>query len=170
MQLDMTHTFYNDQLIQMTTSFNLVFSSRLRKEKFWISIFFPLRIRKFSVMGAISFPWWAFTSASDYVANKTKSFDIALSSFWRRQRHPTLENPMDGGAGRLQSMGLLKVGPTERLPFHFSLSWIGEGNGNPLQCSYLENPRDRGAWWAAVYGVTQSRTWLKWLSSSSSSF
>ena len=44
----------------------------------------------------------------------------------------------------------------------------GEGNGNPLQCSCLENPRDGGAWWAAVYGVSQSRTWLKWLSSSSS--
>ena len=56
-----------------------------------------------------------------------------------------------------------------RLPFHFSLSCIGEGNGNPLQCSCLENPRDRGAWWASVYGVAQSRTWLKWLSSSSSS-
>ena len=56
---------------------------------------------------------------------------------------------------------------TERLPFHFSLSCIGEGNGNPLQCSCLENPRDSGAWWAAIYGVAQSRTWLKRLSSSS---
>ena len=55
---------------------------------------------------------------------------------------------------------------TERLHFHFSLLCIGEGNGNPLQCSCLENPRDRGAWWAAVYGVAQSRTQLKWLSSS----
>ena len=54
---------------------------------------------------------------------------------------------------------------TERLPFHFSLSCVGEGSGNPLQCSCLENPRDGGAWWAAVYGVAQSRTWLKWLSS-----
>ena len=58
---------------------------------------------------------------------------------------------------------------TERLHFHFSLSCIGEGNGIPLQCSCLENPRDGGAWWAAVYGVAQSRTRLKWLSSSSSS-
>ena len=49
---------------------------------------------------------------------------------------------------------------TERLHFHFSLSCIGEGNGNPLQCSWLENPRDRGAWWAAIYGVAESRTWL----------
>ena len=58
---------------------------------------------------------------------------------------------------------------TERLHFHFSLSCIGEGNGNPHQCSCLENPRDGGAWWAAVRGVAQSRTWLKRLSSSSSS-
>ena len=58
---------------------------------------------------------------------------------------------------------------TERLHFHFSLSCTGEGNGNPLQCSCLENPRDGGAWWAAIYGVAQSRTRLKRLSSSSSS-
>ena len=55
---------------------------------------------------------------------------------------------------------------TERRHFHFSLSCIGEGNGNPLQCSCLENPRDGGAWWAVVYGVAQSRTRLKRLSSS----
>ena len=58
---------------------------------------------------------------------------------------------------------------TEQLHFHFSLLCIGEGNDNPLQCSCLENPRDDGAWWAAIYGVTQSRTQLKQLSSSSSS-
>ena len=58
---------------------------------------------------------------------------------------------------------------TERLPFHFSLSCIGERKGNPLQCSCLENPRDGGAWWVAIYGVSQSRTPLKRLSSSSSS-
>ena len=57
---------------------------------------------------------------------------------------------------------------TEQLHFHFSLSCIGEGNGNPLQCSCLENPRDGGAWWAAVYGVAHSRTQLKRRSSSSS--
>ena len=66
-------------------------------------------------------------------------------------------------------MGLLRVGMTERLHFHFLLSCIGEGGGDPLQCSCLENPRDRGAWWAAVYGVAQSQTRLKRLSSSSSS-
>ena len=58
---------------------------------------------------------------------------------------------------------------TEWLHFHFSLSCVGEGNGNPLQCSCLENPGNGGAWWAAVYGVAQSWTRLKQLSSSSSS-
>ena len=66
--------------------------------------------------------------------------------------------------GRLQSMGSLRV----RWDWATLLSCIGEGNGNPLQCSSLENRRDRGAWWAAVYGVAQSQTNLKWLSSSSS--
>ena len=65
--------------------------------------------------------------------------------------------------------GCEESGMTKRLHFHFSLSCIGEGNGNPLQCSCLENPRDRGAWWAAAYGVAQSQTRLKRLSSSSSS-
>jgi len=68
--------------------------------------------------------------------------------------------------GGLQSMGLLESDTTEWLHFHFSLSCIGEGNGSPLQCSCLENPRDGEAWW--VYGVAQSRTRLKWLNSSSS--
>ena len=63
--------------------------------------------------------------------------------------------------------GREELDTTERLPFHFSLSCIGEGNGNPLQCSCLENPRDSGAWWASVCGVAQSRTRLKRLSRSS---
>ena len=71
-------------------------------------------------------------------------------------RIPWMEEP-----GRLQSMGSLESDTTEQLHFHFSLSYIGEGNGNPLQCSCLENPRDGGAWWAAVYGVAQTRTRLK---------
>ena len=69
---------------------------------------------------------------------------------------PWMEEP-----GRLQSMGCEESDTTEQLHFHFSLSFTGEGNGNPLQCSCLENPRDGGAWWAAVYGVAQSRTRLK---------
>ena len=72
--------------------------------------------------------------------------------------------------GGLQSMGSLESDTTERLPFHFSLSCTGEGNGNPLQCSCLENPRDGKAWWAAIYGVAQSRTRLKRLSSSRGDF
>ena len=76
---------------------------------------------------------------------------------------PWMEEP-----GRLQSTGSLRVGHDWATSVHFSLSCIGEGNGNPLQCSCLENRRDGGAWWAAVYGVAQSRTQLKWLSSSRS--
>ena len=78
---------------------------------------------------------------------------------------PWMEEP-----GRLQSMGHKESDTTEWLHFHFSLSCIGEENGNPLQCSCLENPRDGGAWWAAISGVAQSQTRLKLLSSSSSIF
>ena len=77
---------------------------------------------------------------------------------------PWMEEP-----GGLQSMGSLRVGHNSVTSLSFSLSCIGEGNGNPLQCACLENPRDNRAWWAAVYGVAQSRTRLKRLSSSSSS-
>ena len=66
---------------------------------------------------------------------------------------PWTEDP-----GGLQSMGSLELDTTERLHFHFSLSCIGEGNGNALQCSCLENPRDGGAWCSAISGVAQSRT------------
>ena len=74
---------------------------------------------------------------------------------------PWMEKP-----GRLQSMGSLRVGHDWATSFSISLSCLGERNGSPLQCCCLENPRDGGACWAAVYGVTQSRTRLKWLSSS----
>ena len=77
---------------------------------------------------------------------------------------PWMEKPSG-----LQSMGSLELDTTEQLQFYFSLSCTGEGNGNPLQCSCLENPRDGEALWAAIYGVAQSRTQLKQLSSSSSS-
>ena len=69
--------------------------------------------------------------------------------------------------GRLKSMGSRRVRHDWPTSFHFSLSCIGEGNSNPLQCSCLENPRDGGAWWAAIYGVAQSWTRLKRLSCSS---
>ena len=92
----------------------------------------------------------------------------------RRQWHPTpvlLPGKSHGQGSLVGCNPWVRYGSdtTERLCFHFSLSCIGEGNGNPLQCSCLENPRDGGAWWAAVYGVTQSQTRLKRLSSSSSS-
>ena len=90
---------------------------------------------------------------------------------WRRQWQatPVLLPRKSHGRRSLvgcSPWGLKELDTTERLHFHFSLSHIGEGNGNPLQCSGLENPRDGGAWWAAVYGVAQSRTRLKRLSSS----
>ena len=91
----------------------------------------------------------------------------------RRQRRPTPVLLPGKSHGRRSPVGcspwgLEKSDTTERLHFHFSLSCIGEGNGSPLQCSCLENPRDGRAWWAAVCGVAQSRTRLKRLSSSSS--
>ena len=91
----------------------------------------------------------------------------------RRQWHPTPVLLPGESHGRrclvgYSPWGCEELDTTEWLHFHFSLSCTGEGNGNPLQCSCLENPRDGGAWWAAVYGITQSQTWLKRLSSSSS--
>ena len=86
----------------------------------------------------------------------------------RRQWHPTPVLLPEKSHGRRSLVGCIPWGHeesdmTERLHFHFSC--IGEENGNPLQCSCLENPRGRGVWWAAIYGVAQSRTRLKWLSS-----
>ena len=94
---------------------------------------------------------------------------ILGTSYRRRQWQPPL---LPGKShGRRSLVGCSPWGREEsdttewlHFPFHFSLSCIGEGNGNPLQCSCLENPKDGRAWWAAVYGVTQSRTRLKWLS------
>ena len=91
---------------------------------------------------------------------------------WRRQWQPTPVLLPGKSHGQRSLVGCGPWGreesdTTEQLHFHFSLSCIGEGNGNPLQCSCLENPRDRGAWWADVYGVAQSQTQLKRLSSSS---
>ena len=102
------------------------------------------------------------------------SYTIGFICFiiWRRQWHPTPVFLPGKSHGQRSLVGCSLWGrwgldTTERPHFHFSLSCIGEGNGNPLQCSCLENPRDGGAWWAAVYGVVQSRTRLKRLSSSS---
>ena len=100
--------------------------------------------------------------------------DLAAAVIYmqRREWHPTpvLLPRKSHGRRRLERCspwGRRGSDTTEWLHFHFSLSCIGGGNGNPLQCSCLENPRDRGAWWAAVYGVAQSQRRLKQFSSSS---
>ena len=101
-------------------------------------------------------------------------FKRLCCNYWRRQWHPTPVLLPGKSHGRRSLVGCSpwdreESDTTERLHFHFSLSCIGEGNGNPLQCSCLENPRDGEVWWAAISGVAQSRTQLKRLSSSSSS-
>ena len=93
-------------------------------------------------------------------------FTLSSSSRRRRQWHPTPVLLPGKSHGRRSLVGCSpwgrsESGTTERLHFHISLSCIGEGNGNPLQRSCLENPRDGGAWWASVYGVAQSQTRLK---------
>ena len=93
----------------------------------------------------------------------------------RRQWHPTPILLPGKSHGRRSLVGCSPWGcyesdTTEQIHFHFSLSCTGEGNDNPIQCSCLENPRDGGAWWAAINGVAQSRTQLKRLSSSSMEF
>ena len=104
-------------------------------------------------------------------AFKIQTLHLICNMHRRRQWHPHSSTlawkiPWTEEPIGCSPWGLEESDTTERPHFHFSLSCIG-GNGNPLQCSCLENPRDGGAWWAAVYGVAQSRTRLKWLSSSS---
>ena len=99
-----------------------------------------------------------------HILNSGFSFSLG----YRRQWHPTPVLLPGKSHGRRSLVGCSPWGrqesdTTERFHFHFSLSCIGEGNGNSLQCSCLENPRDGGAWWAAVYGVAQIQTRLKQL-------
>ena len=108
----------------------------------------------------------------EHVKEKCPSLPLLYGTgcTWRRQWHPTPVLVPGKSHGQRSLVGCRPWGRwgsdrTERLHFHFSLSCIGEGNGNPLQCSCLENPRV--AWWATVYGVAQSQTRLKRLSSSS---
>ena len=116
----------------------------------------------------------------DYDSLRTRRGKLIVELSWyvwhirKRQWHPTpilLPGKSHGWRSLVgcSPWGHTESDTTEWLHFPFSLSCIGEGTGNPLQCSCLENPRDGGAWWAAVYGVTQSQTLLKQLSSSSSS-
>ena len=117
--------------------------------------------------------WWA--AVHGVAKSQTR-----LSNFTFTFHFPALEKAMATHSstlgckshGRRRLVGCSPWGGwesdmTERLHFLFSLSCIGEGNGNPLQCSCLENPRDGGAWWAAIYGVAQSQIRLKRFSSSS---
>ena len=106
----------------------------------------------------------------DMIPQDKLSVDVGFSSHvipsWRRQWHPTPVLLAGKSHGQRSLVGCSpwvhkEPDTTKRLHFHFSLSCIGEGNGNPLQCSCLENPRDSRAWWAAVYGVAESRTRLK---------
>ena len=112
---------------------------------------------------------WLVIRQETYVFFFFLSTHLSLSSQW----HP-IPVLLPGKSHGWRSLagcspwGRYESDTTERLHFHFSLSCIGEGNGNPLQGSCLETPRDGGAWWAAVYGVAESRTRLKRLSSSSS--
>ena len=112
-------------------------------------------------------------------AGQDKCALLSLSLFtfmhWRRKWQPTPAFLPGESHGRRSLVGCSPWGreesdTTERLHFHLSLSFIGEVNGSPLQCSCLENPRDGGAWWAAVYGVAQSRTRLKRFSSSTANY
>ena len=108
------------------------------------------------------------------LASPVPLYTSSILSHRRRQWHPTPVLLPGKSHGRRSLVGCSPWGHeesdmTERLHFHFSLSCIGEENGNSLQCSCLENPRDGGAWWAAVYGVAENRTRLKRFSSSSSS-
>ena len=118
--------------------------------------------------------WTVLTSAEMMCSNTCCNTWHNIANCWRRQWQPTLVLLPGKSHGQRSLVGCSPWGceessTTERLHFHFSFSCIREGNGNPLQYSYLENPRDGGAWWAAIYGVTQSWTQLKQLSSSSSS-
>ena len=116
------------------------------------------------------FPYNSIYLSCSIVSNYLRPHGL---QYQRRRWHltPVLLPGKSHGRGSLvgcSPWGSEESDTTERLHFHFSLSCIGEGNGNPLQCSCLENPRDRAAWWAAIYEVAQSRTRLKRLSSSSS--
>ena len=119
-----------------------------------------------------TFKWFSKTLWGWWALQKRIITTYYMIPSWRRQWHPTPVLLPGKSHGRRSLEGCRPWGrwgsdTTEQLHFHFWLSCIGEGNGNPLQCSCLENPRDRGAWWAAFYGVTQSWTRLKQLSSSS---
>ena len=115
---------------------------------------------------------WIQNSLHEIYSPVLIHYNTCYNCYWRRQWHPTPVFLPGKSHGWRSLVGCIPRGceesdTTEQLHFHFPLSCIGGGNGNPLQCSCLENPRDEGAWWAAAYGVAQSWTGLKRLSSSS---
>ena len=143
------------------------------------SLSLSFRQPTFTYLFCVLFLWWSMLSFLYSSVSYTQGQLLGLhlgdpsAQLQRRQWHPTAGLLPRKSHGRRSLKGCSPWGcwrsdTTEQLHFHFSLSCIGEGNGNPLQCSCLENPRDGGAWWAAVFRVAQSRTRLKWLSSSSS--
>ena len=122
----------------------------------------------------IGFPGGSDGKKKICLPSRKPRFDPWVGELWRRAWQPTPVFLPGKSHGQRSLVGCSLWGreesdTTEWLHFHFSFSCTGEGNGDPLQCSCLENPRDGGAWWAAVSGVAQSRTRLKWISSSSSS-
>ena len=136
-----------------------------------IYLFLPIRVCK--VIAPFLFIFFIWHMNSFYLlCYSVDEFHLFSYYLRRRQWQPTPVHLPGKSHGRRGLEGCSPWGrwgldTTERLRFPFALSCFGEGNGNPLQCSCLENPRDRGAWWAAIYGVAQSRTRLKRLSSSS---
>ena len=143
---------HEDRIDQHSIIVYVVFNTRQRRFQLSLKIWSKLHIKQ-----------------NEYICYL---FLVNYNCLGDRQWHPTPVFLPGKSHGERSLVGCSPWGrsgsdTTERLHFHFSLSCIGEGNGNPLQCSCLENLRDGGAWWAAVCGVAQSWTWLKWLSSSS---
>ena len=147
------------------TQKNVVDQTDSRPPKQWPWPFFGARLVLGSVLGASSpSNHWASCCQLFY-----KIHFLSCIIIWSRSGSVSRRIRGDISKWWFFWFAVSSWGTTERLHFHFSLSCVGEGNGNPLQCSCLENPRDGGALWAAVYGVAQSSTRLKQLSSSSSS-
>ena len=140
--------------------------------KYWSFSFSISPSNEYSGLISFRIDWFDLLVVQQILKNllqhhSSKSSVLQCSAFFQRRRwHPT-PALVPGKSHRRRSLegcspwGREESDTTERLPFHFSLSCMGEGNGNPLQCSCLENPRDGGVWWAAVCGVTQSWTRLK---------
>ena len=161
--------------------YNIVMVSTIHQYK-WVIIIYIYRRRQWHptpvLLPGKSHGWRSLVGYSPWGRWYRHDWVTSLSLFtfmhWRRKWQPTPVF-LPGESQGLRSLvgfrlwGRTESDMTERLHFHFSLSCIGEGNSNPLQCSGLEIPRDRGAWWAAVYGVAESQTWSMRLSSSSSS-